>query len=40
MLPYVKQMTGASLMHEAGHTKPLGQPRGMGWEGQWDVGSG
>ena len=22
-------MTGASLMHEAGHSK--GQPRGMGW---------
>ena len=34
ILPYVKYMISASLMHEAGHSKwcpsVLGQPRGMG----------
>ena len=28
VLPYVKQITSASSMHEAGHPKP--QPRGIG----------
>ena len=36
VLPYVKQMTCASLKQEAGHSKPgaLGHPRGMGWGGR------
>ena len=35
ILPYVKQMTSASLMHEAGHSKPVIQdnPEGCGREG-------
>ena len=40
ILPYVKQMTSANSMHEAGHSKPtgaLGQPKGYGGEG---VGKG
>ena len=33
--PYVKQMTSASSMHEAGlKTGALGQPRRMGWGGR------
>ena len=37
-LPYVKQMTSASSMHEAGHSKAgtLGQSRGMEWGGRWE----
>ena len=31
-LPYVKQITSASLMHEAGAP---GQPRRMRWGGRW-----
>jgi len=32
----------AFSMHEAGHPKPsaLGQPRGMGWGGRWELGRG
>ena len=30
-------MTSASSIHEAG---ALGQPRGMGWRGTWEVGAG
>ena len=35
VLPYVKQMTSASSMHETGHSKPVNwdNPRGVGWEG-------
>ena len=35
ILPYVKQMTSASLMHEAGHSKPVlwDNPEGWGGEG-------
>ena len=35
ILPYVKQMTSASSMHEAGHSKPVlwGNPEGWGGEG-------
>ena len=35
IVPYVKQMTSASLMHEAGHSKPVIQdnPEGCGREG-------
>ena len=35
MLRYVKQTTSASLMHEAGHSKPLlwDNPEGWGGEG-------
>ena len=35
ILPYVKQMNNASLMHEAGHSKPLlwNNPEGWGGEG-------
>ena len=42
ILLYVKQITCASLMYEAGHSKAgaLGQPRGMGWGGRWEKGSG
>ena len=42
VLPYVKQMTSARSMHEAGHSKlvPLGQSRGMRWGGRWMRGSG
>ena len=29
ILPYVKEMTSASLMHEAGHSKPVL------WDNQW-----
>ena len=42
ILPYVKQMTSASSMHEAGHPKSvlsLGQPRGLGCGGRWEKGS-
>ena len=36
VLPYVKQMTSASLIHEAEHKAgALGQPWGMGWRGRW-----
>ena len=40
ILPYRKQMTSPSLMYETRHSKPMhcfAQPRGMGWEGKWDV---
>ena len=42
ILPYVKQITRESLMHEAGHSKfsALGQPRGMGWGGRLEGVSG
>ena len=35
--PYVKQMTSASLMHEAGHSKPVLWENWKGWsgEGSW-----
>ena len=35
ILPYVKQMTSASSMHEAGHPKPVlwDDPEGWGREG-------
>ena len=38
-LPYVKQMTSVSSMHEAGPPKAgaLGQPRGVGWGGRWEA---
>ena len=41
-LPYVKQMTSASLMHEAGHPKlvPCDNPEGGGGEGGAVGGSG
>ena len=31
-------MTGASSMHEAGHSKPVlwDNPEGWGWEGRWE----
>ena len=36
ILSYVKQMTSASLIHEAEHKAgALGQPWGMGWRGRW-----
>ena len=34
ILPYVKQMTGASLMHEAGHTKSVHWDNPEGWDGE------
>ena len=33
MLPYVKQMTSASPMHEAGHSKPVLWDNPEGWGG-------
>ena len=35
-------MASVSLMHEAGHSKPvaLGQPREMRWGGRWEWDSG
>ena len=42
ILPYVKQMTSASSMHGAEHPKPVlwDNPRGTGWRGRWEAGSG
>ena len=34
ILPYVKQMTSASLMNEAGHLKPVLWDNPEGWEGR------
>ena len=34
ILPYVKQMTSASLMHEAGHSKLVLWDSGQGWGGE------
>ena len=43
ILPYVKQMTSASSMHEAGHSKPVlwANPEGWGGEGgsAWGMGA-
>ena len=33
-LPYVKQMTSASLMHEAGYPKPVLWDNPEGWGGE------
>ena len=33
ILPYAKQMTSASLMHEAGHSKPVLWDNLEGWGG-------
>ena len=34
MLPYVKQMTSASLMHDVGHSKPVLWDNPEGWGGR------
>ena len=34
MLPYVKQMTSASSMHETGHSKPVPWENSEGWRGE------
>ena len=34
ILPYVKQMTSASLMHEAGHSKLVLWDNQKGWGGE------
>ena len=34
ILPYVKQMTSASLMHEAGHSKLVLWDNAEGWSGE------
>jgi len=34
MLPYVKQMTNASSVHEAGHPKPVLWDNPEGWCGE------
>ena len=34
ILPYVKQMTSASLMHEAGHSKVVHWDNPEGWGGE------
>ena len=33
ILPYVKQMTSASSMHEAGHSNPVHWDNPEGWAG-------
>ena len=38
MLPYIKQMTSASLRHEAGHPKPVLWDNPEGWDGEGDGG--
>ena len=38
ILPYVKQITSASLMHEAGHSKPVLWDTPEGWGGEWGGG--
>ena len=37
MLSRVKQITSPGWMHE---TSALGRPRGIGWSGRWEGGSG
>ena len=40
-VPYVKEMTSASSMHEAGHSKPALWDNPEGWGGgRWEGGSG
>ena len=39
VLPYVKQMTSASSMREAGHSKPVLWDNPEGWGGR-EVGGG
>ena len=34
ILPYVKEMTSASLMHEAGHSKLVLWDNSEGWDGE------
>ena len=34
ILPYVKEMTSPSLMHETGHSKPMHWDNPEGWEGE------
>ena len=34
ILPCVKQMTSPSLMHEAGHSKPVHWDNPEGWDGE------
>ena len=34
ILPYVKQVTSASLMHEAGHSKSVLSDNPEGWDGE------
>ena len=44
ILPYVKQMTSSSLMHETGHSKLVHWDNPEGWDGEeggrgvWDGG--
>ena len=35
ILPYVKQTTSVSLMHEAGHSKLVLRDNPEGWGGEW-----
>ena len=41
-LSYVKQIASSGLMHDTGcwGLMTLGWPRGMGWGGRWEGGSG
>ena len=39
ILPYVKQMTSPSLMHETGHSNPVHWDNPEGWDGE-EGGSG
>ena len=34
ILPYVKQITSPSLMHETGHSKPVHWDNPEGWDGE------
>ena len=39
ILPYMKEMTSQSLMHETAlKASALGLPRGLGWGGRWAGG--
>ena len=41
ILPRVKQITSPGWMHEtSARTWCLGRPRGIGWRGRWEWGSG
>ena len=40
ILSRVKQITSPGWMHETSTRGALGRPRGIGWRGRWEGGSG
>ena len=40
ILPYVKYLANRNLLYGSGNSRALYQPRGVGWEGRWEGGSG